>query len=60
LDINVTGKQPYWIKYKTRSHEKMKKKKNKRKILVKIEDIKMHRIGNARWDRIGNEDIRSI
>jgi len=32
----------------------------KKKTLVNVGDIKMHRIGNARWDRIGNEDIRSI
>jgi len=41
LDIDITGGQAHWMKYKTWSYKKMKKKK-KMKTLVKIEDFKVH------------------
>jgi len=39
LDINVARKQAHWIKYRTRSYEKMKMKKEE--TLVKVEDSKV-------------------
>jgi len=39
LDIDITEKQAYWIKYRTWSYKKMKEKE---KIFVKVEDFKMH------------------
>jgi len=38
LDINIIGKQAHWIKCTTWSYKKIKKKK----ILLKVEDFKMH------------------
>jgi len=41
LNINITEEQAHWIKYRTWSHKKIKKKKKKR-ILVKFEDFQLH------------------
>jgi len=39
LDMNITGEQIHWIRYRTWFYTKMKRKK---KTLVKIEDFKTH------------------